>query len=27
VPEAERPEQEPLLADYDPWEAVRNRGS
>ena len=27
VPEAERPEQEPLLVDYDPWEAVRNRGS
>ncbi|WP_430646860.1 DNA polymerase domain-containing protein [Agromyces sp. GXS1127] len=27
VPEAERPEQGPLLADYDPWEAARNRGS
>jgi bifunctional non-homologous end joining protein LigD len=27
VPDAERPEQEPLLADYDPWAAVRNRGS
>ena len=27
VPDAERPEQEPLLVDYDPWEAVRTRGS
>jgi bifunctional non-homologous end joining protein LigD len=27
VPEGERPEQEALLVDYDPWEAVRNRGS
>ncbi|MFE5670308.1 DNA polymerase domain-containing protein [Agromyces sp. NPDC056523] len=27
VPEGERPEQETLLVDYDPWEAVRNRGS
>lgn len=27
VPEAQRPGQEPLLVDYDPWEAVRNRGS
>ncbi|MBM7502968.1 DNA polymerase domain-containing protein [Agromyces aurantiacus] len=27
VPEGERPEQEALLVDYDPWAAVRNRGS
>ena len=27
VPEDARPEQEPLLVDYDPWAAVRNRGS
>ena len=27
VPEADRPEQEPLEVDYDPWEGIVWRGS